>query len=293
MSNFLTPSQIAAASIAALDEQFVLAQTVTRFGEADFTGKVGDTVTVRVDALAGEARTYDTARSSAIVMDELNETGVNVALTNYVYKGANINDEDLTLSIVNFTKQVTTPLVKSVAAGVEKIVGTAISSVSNTVTASYSDLADGILTGEAELNASDVPMEDRFLAVGSNVRKALLKSDDLAKVDGFEGSNVLRSAIIGDLYGMTVVFSNRIPANAAVAYHSSAFALVEKALEVPAGATHGETVVFNGHAIRWIQDYDSTFQRDRGVASTLAGISPVLDGDDADEMLRAVRINFS
>lgn len=289
-NEFLTAGQISGATLGMLDKSTVLAQTVWRDAEADFNGKNGDTVTVRVDSIVGDARTYDTARTTEIVMDDIEETAVAVKLDTYVYKGVNVTDEDLTLDIKDFNRQIALPVVKSVASGIENAVVTRINAVSNTVSGDYGDVLGGLLDAEEALNDADVPMDERFIVVGSGVRKHLLRSDELLHADKAGDDSALRDATIGDLFGATVVFSNRVPSDSATFYHRSAFVLVNKALEVPRGASNGASEVYEGFAIRTIADYDPRYQQDRFVASTLVGTASV---EDDGAVKRAVRVNFA
>jgi hypothetical protein len=57
--------------------------------------------------------------------------------------------------------------------------------------------------------------------------------------------------------------NRRLADESAVAYHTSAFPLVTRALEVPTGATFGQPVTYNGFALRLIRDYELGFQQDR------------------------------
>ncbi len=287
---FLTGETIASAAIVGLHKNNVLLNTIFRDAETDFTGGRGDTVSVRVESLIGEARTYNLNRSSEIVMDEIEEVAIPVTLDTFLYKGVNVNDEDLTLDIVDFNRQVLNPLVKSVANSAEKLVADELSALSSGASGDYDDVLGGILEGEQVLNDNDVPLEDRVLVVGSGVRKALLKSDNLLRVDASGSDDALRNATIGDLFGMPVVYSNRVAADSAFIYHKTAFAGAFKALQVPAGATTGANIAENGLSLRFIADYDPRFQRDRAVVSILCGISTVEDDGDVK---RAVRINFS
>lgn len=289
-NEFLTAGQIAAASIVSLDKATVLAQTTWRDAETAFGGKQGDTVTVRVEGVAGDAREFNMDRSAEIVLDDLDETAVDVKLDTYLYKGAKVEDEALTLKIEDFNRQVSLPLVKSVANGIEGRVALRINATSNTVSGSYSDVIGGVLNAEEKLNDNDVPLDERFLVIGSGVRKHLLKSDELLHADKADSDSALRDAIIGDLFGFKVVFSNRISKDSAVAYHRSAFVTVQKALEVPRGATWGEVKSYNGFALREVADYDPRFQEDRVVVSTLLGTAAVEDGGS---IKRAVKVNFS
>ncbi|KOV81711.1 hypothetical protein [Nocardia sp. NRRL S-836] len=101
----------------------MLAATTWRGAEASFSGKQGDTVTVRTDTVVGGARVFNRAANQPIVIDEVKEVGVDIKLNTYLYKGINLPDEQLTLNVRDFTSQIATPQAKSVARAVETMVG--------------------------------------------------------------------------------------------------------------------------------------------------------------------------
>ncbi|GAA4527469.1 hypothetical protein [Amycolatopsis samaneae] len=290
-NHFLTPKQISAASIAALTQQTVLAGTTWRDAEADFTGKQGDTVTVRTETVVGPARTFNRAEGKPIVVDDADEKSVDVKLDTYLYKGINLPDEQLTLQVKDFVKQVATPQAKSVATGVETMVAAQMNALTSslTVKGDGSDVHTQMIKARAMLNKQGVPFDQRWFAVSSEVESMLLNDPQkrLVPVDASGSPQALREAIIGRLYGFTVLPSNYLAEGSAVAYHQTAFPLVTRAQEVPAGATFGQAMTYNDFALRLIRDYDPNFQQDRSVVSTLAGASTTLD-DGA--VKRAVRI---
>ncbi|WP_410648162.1 hypothetical protein [Amycolatopsis sp. cmx-4-54] len=289
-NKFLTPKQLASASIAALTQQTVLAGTTWRDAEADFGGKQGDTVTVRTETVVGAARTFNRAEGKPIVVDDVEEKSVDVKLDTYLYKGINLPDEQLTLNVKDFTKQIAMPQAKSVATGVETMVAAQMNALPSgvPVKADGTDLHRQLIRARAMLNKAGVPFDQRWFAVSTELESMLLNDEvkKLVPVDASGSPQALREAIIGRLYGFTILPSNYLADGSGVAYHTSAFPLVTRALEVPAGATFGQAMSFDGFAMRLVRDYDPGFQQDRSVVSTLAGASTTVD-DGA--VKRAVR----
>lgn len=259
----------------------MLAATTWRDAEASFSGKQGDTVTVRTDTVVGEARVFNRAANQPIVIDEVKEVGVDIKLNTYLYKGINLPDEQLTLNVRDFTSQIATPQAKSVARGVETMVGAQINALTSSLTlkADGTDVHSMLIEARKRLNKAGVPVEDRFFAVSAEVEAMLLNDprNKLVPVDASGSPAALREAIIGRVYGFTVVPSNYLSDGSACAYHRTAFPLVTRSLEVPAGATFGESITYNGFALRLIRDYDPGFQQDRSVVSTLAGADTTKD----------------
>lgn len=150
---------------------------------------------------------------------------------------------------------------------------------------------DIVVESRRILNATNVPMADRVLLLGSSLEAAFLGHDKFVKANESGTADALREATLGRLGGFTVVTSNAIPANEGYAYHRSAFAFANVAPAVPAGASAGgqDTPTgaggtFEGLALRWLRDYDPNYLRDRSVVSAFAGVTSVNDGPliDAD-----------
>lgn len=287
---FLTPKQVANAGIAALESQQVLGATVWRDAEADFGGQVGDTVTVRIEGIAGEARTFNRALGQPIVIDDLQETPVDVKLNNYLYKGVALPDEQLTLAVRDYTLQVATPQAKAVSRGIENLIAGNMNALVSGITlkADGSDVHTAMVEARRRLNKAGVPFDGRYFAVSPEV-EAMLLNDNAKKLLPADVSGsplALREAVIGRLYGFTVVPSNAIAAGSAVAYHGTAFPMATRALVVPAGAAFGQSMTYNGYALRLVRDYDAAFQQDRSVVSTLTGVSTTLDAGAVSRALR-------
>jgi hypothetical protein len=290
VNKFLTPKQIASASLAALTQQTVLAGTTWRDAEADFQGKQGDTVTIRTDTVVGTVRTFNRAENKPIVIDDVEEKSVDIKIDTYLYKGINLPDEQLTLQVKDFTKQIATPQAKSVAIGLETMVAGQMNALPSTITVKGdgTDLHTQMIRARALLNKAGVPFDQRWFAVSSELESMLLNDPQkrLVPVDASGSPQALREAIIGRLYGFTVLPSNYLADGSGVAYHTTAFPLVTRALEVPAGATFGQAMTYGGFAMRLIRDYDPGFQQDRSVVSTLAGASTTVDDGSVKRAVR-------
>lgn len=281
VNKLLTPKQIASASIVALTQQTVLAATAWTDAQADFAGKKGDTVTVRTDTVVGPARTFNRAENKPIVIDDVEEKSVDVKLEEYVYKGINLPDEQLTLEVDDFTKRIAIPQAKSVAIRVESMVAGQMNALPSSVTvkADGSDIHTQMIRARALLNKAGVPFDQRWFAVSSELESMLLNDPQrrLVPVDASGSSAALREAIIGRLYGFQVLPSNYLADGSGVAYHRTAFPLVTRAQDIPAGATFGQTMTEGGFALRLIRDYDPGYQQDRSVVSTLVGTQTTVD----------------
>src|SRR5262245_22383321 len=84
-------------SLALLEREAVLGATVWRDAFGDFAGKKNDTVTIRLPAYAGRARTNALRSGASRTRDSLHERSVDVKLDTRVYKDVEVTDEEFTL----------------------------------------------------------------------------------------------------------------------------------------------------------------------------------------------------
>jgi hypothetical protein len=296
-NTFLTAPQIAAAALGLLRRDIVLPATVYRNVENNFRAGSGATVNIRKPATA-VARTYSEALRDAgtqITVDPLTETLVPVVMDTHIYSAVACTDEQLTLSIVNFGAQVLDPQTVVVAEASENVLAAKMNALAPgadpvTIAADGGDAHAAIIKARMLLNKANVPAGDRFLAVSPDVEAALLTDPErrLVTYDGGgpKGQTALTDAIVGRLYGFTILTSNALTAKTAVAYHRDAFAFVMRAPVVPDGAPFGKSAADSGIAMRWIRDYDAAFLRDRSIVSTLAGAT-TLDANRAVKIVMA------
>lgn len=286
---FLKADKILATALALLQREIILPKLVTRLGLADFEGAKDDSVTIRVPAIL-DAREYEwRTRGAAIVVDDVVEKSVTVALSKHPYSAVAVTDEQLTLDITSFAKQILAPQVRGVAEKLESYIAAALADAPitaaqtvtfTTATGSGYDTAIDVRT---ILNKNNVPMADRVLVLGADIEAAWLKDDKMSDVDKSGSSTALRDAILGRIGGFLTVVSNAIPPTVGYAFHKSAIVLGNVAPIVPEGVTAGASESSDGLAMRWIRDYDPNYLRDRSVVSSFAGTGSVNEGvgDDA------------
>lgn len=298
-NTFLKPEVINRTALKLLEREVVVPRTVWNYADAEFRGAKNDTVTLRLPAVA-TSREYDfrNNRSSPIVVDDLTETSVPVVLDNDIYHAAAITDEQLTLDIVDFAEQVLVPQVKGIARGLEDLIVTTMETATYGTTINIADSSDATWTALVQarqaLNDANVPREGRILLVGSDVETEMLLDSKFNRVDSAGdgiATSALREATIARLAGFTIVGSNALDPETAIAFHPTAFAFVNVAPVVPDGVTYGSRLSEMGLAMRWIRDYDALYLRDRSVVSSFAGCTSV--EDDGTNNVRAVKINFN
>jgi hypothetical protein len=286
----------------------VLPNLVTRDVGLNFVGAKNDTVTLRVPAYT-TARTRVMRSAQEIIIDELDETSVDVKLDTHAYKAVGITDEEMTLDIVNFGEQVSGPVMGLVVRKVEDLLATEMT------TATYGteieiDPADpyaAIVGARAALNLANIPISGRFLAVGANVETDLLMSDRLSKVDTSGSDSALREAQIGRIAGFTAIVVPGLDPDVMIAAHKSAFVLASQVPAVPAGAGWGATASYQGFGLRVLRDYAMTTVTDRFLADVFMGTAtvadngtlnedgtfdPSIDGTEGDVVVRAVKMSL-
>ncbi|MGI5245423.1 P22 phage major capsid protein family protein [Dactylosporangium sp. CA-139066] len=290
------------AALGLLEEELTLGQLVYRDFDSDFAGKQGDTVNVKRPARLTAEDIGFRSSNRQVTGQDLVESTFPVKLREYPVNAVDLSDEEMTLDVENFGSQVLQPQVEAIARYIEARL--AFEMQANTVTGALgaktdgSDLLAKITRARKLLNDRNVSRGGRILLVGSAVEEALLNLAILTEADKSGTTEALREAILGRLRGFTVVGSNQIDEDVAIAYHPTAFALITRAPVIPDGASFGAATSYGGYAMRWIKDYDASRLSDRSVLGTFMGIEPIKDPvdladiDGAQSMQRAVRIDL-
>lgn len=278
----LTAKGIANVAVPLLTRTLVLARTVTVVPASGFTGPNGETITVRVR----QPRTANEQSSpgATINYSAADEVPVDVSLK-HLYDAHLLSDEEASYELEDFAFQVTAPQVAAVATKAEDQIAGVMNALPADInfasTASEADTDATILAAREALSDADCPPGDRWLAVSPSIATRILSVDKFTKVNESGSPSALRDAVIGRLYGFTVVESNGLTTDTAVAYHRSGFVMANKKPENPRGATSSATVTADGWNLRQIFQYVPDKLSDASIISTFAGCSAVLE--DAGE----------
>jgi hypothetical protein len=295
----LTAKGISSVALELLTRNLVLIPTITSVPGSEFMGPNGGTITVRVPQ-ASDSRTQGAA-GGALTADDVNEVPVDVALS-HVYHLKNISDQELSYSLEDFALQITRPQVNAVATGAEdKLI-----SVMNGETAeggdyrfafasSDSDTKDVLLAAREFLGNALAPMSGRTLAVSSDIASRLLHLLTPISGGGLDAAYAqaaLQEAVLGRIYGFTVVESPALTAGTAIAYHKSGFVFANRAPAQPRGATSSSVSTQGPFAIRQVFQYDAGHAQDQSLLSTFAGAAAVWeDGATATDNKRWVKLD--
>lgn len=277
-----------------VERQLILPLLMTIVGKENFTGAANDTVNFKLrDGSIATARDYDfRGRTGPIVLDDIYQTGGNIPirLNTHVVSATGLEDEHFTLDDIDFASDVLAPQVTAVVERVEAKALTAIRSTTSIKHAiSFNETADPHLVAVEAKRLMDsekvAPYSGRVFVVGNNIAAHFRASDRLSRYDstGLEGTPALRDAVIGKLSDAPVVEHNGLDANEGFYMHGTSFVLGNAAPSVPRGAVTGNSGISRrGISVRWIQDYDANYLRDRSIVSTFIGMNEIRDERTAE-----------
>ncbi|MFG2183079.1 P22 phage major capsid protein family protein [Streptomyces abikoensis] len=287
---FVKADKLAAATLGLLQRQAVLAGLVAKDSGADFVGAAGDVVNIRRPSrLVGAEQDLRADNTGGIQSENLSEWKIPVRLDTHVYNALDLTDAELSLDVTDFGAQCLTPQADSIIDRIEKKLAAKLATAPGIGTVDVDkgtgdEITPGsvlkmIVKARTALNKQDVPVVGRVLLVGSDIDEALQNDEKLSRVDTSGTDGLLREATIGKLRGFTVVSTNRIPADMAIAFHPSAYILVNRAPVVPTSA-QGSSSSFEGLSVRVMRDYNSHTASDRSFLSTYVGIGEILDAPE-------------
>lgn len=119
----LTAQGISRVAIALLTRRLALPRTATMLPGEEFAGSNGDTITVRVPQPS--AASVQLNKGDTLVAADVNEVPVSVTLR-HLYHLKNVSDQELSMELEDFARQVTLPQVRAVAIGAEDEMATAM-----------------------------------------------------------------------------------------------------------------------------------------------------------------------
>lgn len=283
-----TPEQAAKATLASLRWLTALPRTVRQDFSNEFVAGRGQTVNVLGPISAGEAKVYTKANRdarAAIQFNDITQTWFPVTLENQLYNAVRLPDDWATFTLTDLTRQVLKPQAESVvdelaAPLITEMVAIATDASIPAVAADGSNVMQVLIKARQVLNERHIPTDGRTFAVGADIEAAILQLPQLQKVNESGTSEVLRNAVIGRLFGFTILADPALPTDFGIAYHKDAFAHVTRPSRQPEGAAKSATVAQDGFALRWIQHYNPLQLEDQSVVDTFYGAT-TLDANRA------------
>lgn len=274
-----TPEQAAKATVASIRWLTTLPRTVRQDFSSEFVAGRGQTVNVLGPINAGKAKVYTKAKRDAreaIEFNELGQTWFPVKLEDQLYNAVRLPDDFATFTLKDLTRQVLIPQAESVVDEISTPLVAQMTAVATdasipTIDPDGGNFRQALIKARKVLNDRHVPSNERFFAVGSGVEAAALSDELLQKSNESGTTETLRNAIIGRLFGFTIVADPALPEDFAIAYHRDAFAHVTRPSREPEGAAKSATVAQDGFALRWIQHYNPLQLEDQSVVDTFYG----------------------
>ncbi|MCK9921608.1 hypothetical protein MXD61_06845 [Frankia sp. AgPm24] len=286
----LTAQGISEVAIELLTRTLVLPRTVTTIPGEEFSGSNGDTITVRVPQ-PGTAR-EQTAPGQTITYDDVTEIPVPVTVK-HLYHAKRISDQEATLRLEDFARQVTRVQVSAVATGAEQLLANKMNDLPVDVgNIGVADVDDAVLEARTALGRADAPNGDRWAACSPEFAELVFKQETFSRADAAGDQTALREAIIGRWRGFMWVESNGIEPGTAVLYHQSGFVFANRVPVAPRGARESATTSAGGIGMRQIFQYAPDILSDSSVLSTFAGAAVVADNQAGTDIRRAFKLGL-
>jgi hypothetical protein len=292
--SLLTSAPISALAVELLRRSLVLVGTATRIPAGEYSGPSGGTVTLAIPT-PRTAREQAT-RAAAITYDQLAEVGLDVSVSHW-YDAALVSDEELSLDIREFGRQVLRPQIESVARAAEDQLAAVMNALTVDPDIGWALAPDPtadeatVLEIRQALTVNEVPAGDRYVAVAPDIATRLLKVPNFVQADRRGATAALEQAIIGTVYGLTFVESPAIDAGTAVAYHKSGLAFGTATPLAPGGGADSTTATQGGVALRHVLAFDPGHLATASVVSVFAGAAVVPENQAGTTIKRAIRID--
>jgi hypothetical protein len=274
---FIKPTVIARRALAVLYNTTVLAALVHRAYDEEFTGKQGDTITIRTPATF-EAKTF--TRPTGIELQDATESSTTVTLDTLLDVSFPVTSEDLTLTIDDFDGRLLTPAMEAIVQKVDGILAEALVDAAEggggggTATWSSSKPST-VFTGEtgarAKLGRGKAPTMQRYALFSPEAAGVALTEELIVAADKSGWTDALREGSVGRIFGFDTYESQVLGYGAGdagqadgVAFHRDAVALVTRTLEKPMGVAAEQMAVesYKGLGLRVVQEYDITQKQD-------------------------------
>ncbi len=285
-NTFITPQMIARRALATLYNNAVLAGLVYREYDGDFTGKQGDTITVRTPAIF---TANEFVRSTGIVLQDATEGSFTVTLDKLLDVSFAVTSEELTLEIDDFAERLIDPAMEAIVQDVDARIAEALIDTAEGAggggTVTMASVASDVFTGQggarAKLGRAKLPNSDRYAVLSPEATGVALADPLFVQADRSGSTDGLREASIGRVFGFDTyesqVFgygSGDRAQSDGVAFHRSAVILASRTLERPMGVAPSQVAVesYKGLGLRVVKDYDIDKKQDVVSIDFLCGV---------------------
>lgn len=281
-STFIKSAKYVSLGLAALEHRALLPNIFHKVSGDSFRYAKDDTLTWKTGRVT-TARDYEwRTRTAPIVLDKIGQTTVDIKLNTHIYQGVPVTDEQATLDIENFARDIVVPQTEALVDRAEGKVmqGLRSADFKTPLPEVYEndDPYRWALRVRALLNSQGAPRQGRYLLVGANVENWLLGSDRIAPANATpETSRAVRDAVLGRMAGFDIVPVPALLDNEVFAVTSDALVVANVAPTVPRGVVDGAIRSYRGWSLRHIFSYDGSYLQDGSVLSTFMGVNSVND----------------
>lgn len=306
-NTFITPTVIAQRALATLYNDAVLAGLVFRDYDSEFTGKIGDTVNVRVPVIF-TADEFD--RTAGITIQNATEDRFPVVLDKIADVSFDVTSEEMTLDIDDFAGRLLTPAMEAINQKVDADLADELITASQqsavTGSADYPTTQNGggtcpsaddteplkaLVCARTKLGRNKLPTLNRAAVISPEAAGAALSGTLIVQANQRGDTDGLVEAAIGRKFGFDTyesqVFNDGLGGGGrhtadGVAFHRDAIALATRSLELPLGKqdANGHAVgaavsQYKGMGLRVVYDYDVTHKQDVVSLDFLYGVRAV------------------
>jgi len=304
---FITPTVIAQRALATLYNETVLAAIVYRDFDADFTGKIGDTVNVRVPVVF-TADEFD--RSTGIQIQDAREDRFPLKLDKVADVSFAVTSEDMTLRIDDFAGRLLQPAMEAISQKIDADIADELITASQQTaasgaadlpsqqagggTCSSADSAEplkALVCARVKLGRAKLPTTNRYAVISPEGAGAALSGHLIVQANQRGDTDGLIEAAIGRKFGFDTFETQQLGDDTSgsgrhgadgVAFHRDAVALATRTLELPLGKRDPDgtyvgaaTAQYKGMGLRVVYDYDINHKQDVVSVDFLYGIRAV------------------
>jgi len=283
-NDFITPSVIARRGLATLYNTTVLGNLVWKDFDSSFTGKQGDTITIRKPAVF---TAEEFSRSAGVTIQAADEDSTTVQLSKIANVSFAVTDEEMTLEVEDFENQLLVPAMEAIIQKVdgdlaEALIDAAEGSGGGGTATMNSVASDAVIEARTTLGRNKLPTSDRHAVLSPEGAGVALADDLFVEADKSGATDALREGSIGRVFGFDTYESQVFGLGAGdrgvadgVAFHRSAVTLAVRPLDVPRGLPSDKVAVenFKGLSLRTTYSYNSAKKQDEISIDCLFGVA--------------------
>lgn len=271
-NTILTPDIIAREALMVLRNNAVMANLVHRDYSSEFTGAVGDEITIRKPATF-VANEYN----GSIAVQDATESGVTVKMDKHLDVSFAVTAKQMTMDIADFSKQLLVPAMQAFADKVDKyLIALEAEATSRHAHTTGAITPADIVAARKFLTENAAPLADRRFVVGADAEADLLNNELFVSAEKVGSTETLKEASLGRKFGMDIYVDQNIAKTGnyvpSIAFHKNAMALVTRPLALPQGAAKAAIVNYDGFGLRVVYGYDMNTKTDTISIDMLCGV---------------------